>query len=246
MKRYRYIKLMLMFLFLLLPAHGGAAGERPECVVLLHGLARTEKSMARLEGHLQQRGFHVVNSGYPSREKDIQTLSIDTIHQAARECAQVNSVKTHFVTHSMGGILVRYYLERHELPGLGRVVMLSPPNKGSEVVDKLKTFTVFKWLNGPAGQQLGTDKKSIPNTIGPPYYEVGIITGNKSLNPILSLLITGKDDGKVSVERAKLLGMKDFLVVPNTHTFIMNDKKVIEQVIYFIAHGRFDRKSMPQ
>jgi hypothetical protein len=151
--------------------------------------------------------------------------------------------KINFVTHSMGGILVRYYLENYEVPHLGRVVMLSPPNQGSEVVDKLKESPIFQWINGPAGQQLGTDADSIPKTLGPPNYELGIITGDRSINPILSLLIPGKDDGKVSVKNAKLAGMKDFLVVHKTHPLIMNDEEVLQQVTAFLKKGMFVRKT---
>lgn len=231
---------ILLFLLLISSAPVMAV-EDTECVILLHGLARTENSMVKLELNLMNQGFHVVNTGYPSSEKDIKTLSEETINKAINECKKENPSKIHFVTHSMGGILVRYYLEIHKINNLGRVVMLSPPNKGSEVVDKLKNLSLFKWINGPAGQQLGTDKESFPNNIGPPDYEVGIITGNKTINPILSLLIPGKDDGKVSVERAKLMGMKDFMIVPKTHPFIMNSEDVINQAIFFIKNGEFKK-----
>ena len=241
MNRYLNKTLGIAFIVLLMDVHTAPSNEGPECVILLHGLARTEKSLLKIERYLKKHGFYVVNIGYPSREKNIQTLSIETINQATIECAKVNAAKINFVTHSMGGILARYYLEVNKMHNLGRVVMLSPPNQGSEVVDKLKDFAFFKWLNGPAGQQLGTDKDSLPNKIGPPYYEVGIITGDKSINPILSLLISGKNDGKVSVEKAKLMGMKDFLVVPKAHPFIMNDENVIKQAAYFIANGKFDK-----
>jgi triacylglycerol lipase len=241
MNKYLCKSLSIVLILLLICIHTGIAGEEPECVILLHGLARTENSMLKLERHLEKHGFHIVNIGYPSRKKNIQTLSIETISQAIIECTKGNATKIHFVTHSMGGILVRYYLEVNKLHNLGRVVMLSPPNQGSEAVDKLKDLELFKWINGPAGQQLGTDKESLPNRIGPPDYEVGIITGDKTINPILSLLIPGEDDGKVSVERAKLLGMKDFLVVHKAHPFIMTDENIINQVIYFIEHGMFEK-----
>ncbi|MBN2435001.1 MAG: alpha/beta hydrolase [Spirochaetes bacterium] len=214
------------------------------CVILLHGLARTESSMNKMEQALINEGYHVINKGYPSRSKEIQPLSEETISNAINECVKFKPGKIHFVTHSMGGILVRYYLDKNRIKNLGRVVMLSPPNRGSETVDKLKSFPPFNWLNGPAGQQLGTGSKSIPNQIGSPDYEVGIITGDRSINPILSLLIPGDDDGKVSIERAKLAGMKDFIVVHNTHTFIMSDKDVIKQVIYFIRNGLFDKSTI--
>ena len=150
--------------------------------------------------------------------------------------------RVHFVTHSMGGILVRFYLANHRLVNLGRVVMLSPPNQGSETVDKLANMPGFGWLNGPAGQQLGTDENSLPNRLGPADFELGIITGNRSINLILSTMIPGPDDGKVAVERAKLAGMADFLVVPHSHPFIMKKPLVIEQTQFFLEHGRFRRE----
>ncbi len=215
-----------------------------DCIVLLHGLARTEKSLSRLEEHLKKEGFCVVNFPYPSREKTIEELSAQTIPRVYEACRKLSTGKIHFVTHSMGGILVRHYLEKKHIPNLGRVVMLSPPNHGSEVVDKLKNFRFFKWLNGPAGGQLGTDAGSIPNQLGQPYYETGIITGDRSINLFLSLLIPGKNDGKVSIESAKLEGMKDFLVVHKSHPFIMNDEKVFRQIVSFIKKGKFDTQQI--
>ncbi|MCP4117728.1 MAG: alpha/beta hydrolase [Desulfobacteraceae bacterium] len=236
-------KIMILFL-LFLPAlcHGAAiAAEPPECVVLLHGLTRTEKSLSTLEGHLKNNGYCVVNLGYPSRKKPIQELSVMAIPAAIEQCRAHDAGRIHFVTHSMGGILVRYYLEHNDVPDLGRIVMLSPPNKGSEAVDKLKDTAVFKWLNGPAGDQLGSGPDSLPKSLGPAGFEVGIITGDRTVNPILSLLIPGKDDGKVSIESARLQGMKDFLVVHRTHPFIMNDETVLKQVTYFLKNGVFHR-----
>ncbi len=119
--------------------------------------------------------------------------------------------------------------------------MLSPPNKGSEVVDTLGETWLFELVNGPAGKELGTDRSSMPLTLGAADFEVGIITGSRSVNLILSLMIEGRDDGKVSIENAKLNGMKDFMVLPSTHPFIMKNKTVIEQTIYFLHHGVFQK-----
>jgi len=141
----------------------------------------------------------------------------------------------------LGGIVLRYYLKENQLHNLGRVVMLSPPNQGSELVDNLRDNILFKIVTGPSGQQLGTASSSVPITLGPVDFELGIIVGNRSLNLILSHLIPGEDDGRVSVERSKVEGMADFLIVPQAHPFIMNSPEVIEQTVYFLEHGRFLR-----
>jgi triacylglycerol lipase len=227
---------------ILLAISGASASDKgPGCVVLLHGLARSENSLLKLEQNLKKNGFCVVNKGYPSRENTIEELSVNAIPAALDKCQEMDGGKVHFVTHSMGGILVRYYLTHHDVPNLGRVVMLSPPNNGSEVVDKLRGTGIFEWINGPAGDQLGTDADSLPNRLDAPDYEVGIITGDRSINPILSILIPGKDDGKVSIENAKIEGMKDFLVVHTSHPFIMNDEDVFQQVLFFLKNGEFNR-----
>lgn len=216
-----------------------SATETTECVILLHGLARTDASMGKMGDDLKANGYRVINVDYPSRKETIEVLAVKYIDQAVERCRDSPVKRIHFVTHSMGGILIRYYQSKKPLEELGRVVMLSPPNQGSEVVDKVGKLPGFYALNGPAGQQLGTDVRSLPNQLGPVHYPVGVITGNKTINPVLSLLIPGEDDGKVAVERARLAGMSDFLVVPYTHTMIMRREKVIQQTRYFLWHGRF-------
>ena len=242
MKTWHPALIVTMLLSIILPTCKCTAGQGPECVVLLHGLARTERSLRKLDNHLKKRGYCVVNIGYPSRKKTIEELAETAIPSAIKKCDAYGAKKVHFVTHSMGGILVRYYLAHNSLPRLGRVVMLSPPNKGSQIVDKFGGSWCFKWMNGPAGRQLGTDKDSLPNKIGPPYYEVGIIAGDRTINFFLSLLIPGKDDGKVSIENAKLEGMRDFLIVHKSHPFIMNDPQVLDQVAAFIEKGAFTKQ----
>ena len=142
----------------------------------------------------------------------------------------------------MGGILVRQYLSQHEIPGLHRVVMLGPPNKGSEVVDKMGDVPGFDFINGDAGMQLGTDELSVPNALGKANFDVGVIAGTRSVNLILSYLIEGEDDGKVSVENTKLEGMNDHIVMSVTHTFMMRNKKVIAQALYYLKNGQFNRE----
>lgn len=217
-----------------------------ECVILLHGLARTAQSMSAMEEALTAQGYRVLNVDYPSREKNIEELATTVIPQRIRECNAEKWDKIHFVTHSLGGILVRYYFAHNKLANLGRVVMLSPPNKGSEVIDKLRNIPGFYFLNGPAGQQLGTGATSIPNQLPPVDYDVGIITGDRSINFILSTFIEGDNDGKVSIERAKVAGMQDFLVLHHTHPFIMQADDVIQQTHNFLKHGKFHHERVTE
>ncbi|MCW8825777.1 MAG: alpha/beta hydrolase [Gammaproteobacteria bacterium] len=210
-----------------------------ECVILLHGLNRNARSLSEIEQALTKAGFVTVNQDYPSTRYCIEKLSQDTITRALLKCPKGG--KVHFVTHSMGGILVRDYLHRYAIKNMGRVVMLGPPNKGSEVVDKLRRYPGFKILNGPAGMQLGTKEKSVPKRLGSVNFETGIIAGAHSINPILSTMLPKPNDGKVSVENTMINGMSDHLILPVTHPFMMNNRVVIEQSIHFLKQGGFKK-----
>ncbi len=218
--------------------------SKVECVILLHGLGRTSNSMDSMSEGLEEAGYSTVNLDYPSRKSSIETLALETIPAGLAECHAIEASKTHFVTHSMGGILLRYYLLIHPIENLGRVVMLSPPNRGSEVVDFLRDWELYKWYHGPAGQQLGTGSDSLVMTLGPVDYPVGIITGDSPafFDFWLKDMIPGPGDGKVSVERSKVDGMRDFLVLHYSHSFIMEKTDVIEQTIHFLINGNFNHQ----
>jgi triacylglycerol lipase len=210
-----------------------------EAIILLHGLARTSRSMNKAGKLLATYGYKIINVDYPSRKYNIEILARDAIVPALKQCASKDIIKIHFLTHSMGGILIRYYLSAHRIDKLGRVVMLAPPNQGSEVVDKLAGWPVFNVINGPAGLQMGTNKNSLPNMLGPVNFPTGIIAGDKTVNPLLSRLFLEANDGKVSVSRTQVQGMQDFIVMPYSHPFIMQRVAVIEQALHFIQQGYF-------
>ena len=211
-----------------------------EIVVLLHGLFRTSKSMRTVERSFKDAGYAVANVDYPSTRHPIEKLS-EMVYKEIEPLTKEYD-RLHFVTHSMGGIITRCLFKTY--PGkipVGRVVMMAPPNKGSEIVDWLGWLWLFKLLNGEAGRQLHS-KRGLPTRLGPADFEVGIIMGDKkNINFIFSPLLPGPNDGKVTVESAKLEGMKDFLLMPASHAFIMHNNTAIEQAKFFLEHGEFDR-----
>jgi triacylglycerol lipase len=211
-----------------------------DCVVLLHGMARSARSMRRMAEALAESGYAVVNEGYPSRKHGIAILAPLAIEPALMECRrQREHGRIHFVTHSLGGILLRYFTARHTLDDIGRVVMLGPPNQGSSAADKWRGFPGFGWLNGPAGFELGTGKDSVPRALGKPTFEFAVIAGDRSIDPVTSLMLEGPDDGRVTVAETRLEGMRDFRVVHTSHAFMMRNREVIDLTKAFLANGRF-------
>jgi hypothetical protein len=215
---------------------------RPEAVVLLHGMGRSALSMKRIEWTLARHGYAVTNLSYPSTRFAVEDVVRRHLTPVLDSLQSVSPARVHFVTHSLGGILLRALLAERAIHGLGRIVMLGPPNRGSEIADALKPWRIYRWLTGPSGQQLGTGRMDLPQTLAEPDCEVGIIAGDRSLNPVLSRLLPRPHDGKVSVASTRLKGMSDFLVMPHTHTWLPWRRPVIRQIVAFLKTGRFERR----
>ncbi len=211
-----------------------------ETVILLHGLARTSRSMMSVKRHFEGEGYAVINIDYPSRELTIQEIAERYLKPAVLE-AQEDSEKIHFICHSMGAIILRYYLQHTSINKIGRVVMMAPPNGGSELIDILKKSRIARWIVGPAGCQLSTEKNSLVKQLGEINIPTGVIIGNWSWNPFFSLFISGPDDGKVSIESSKLPGMQEQLIICTSHTFIMRNRDILQKSTRFLRNGSFSK-----
>lgn len=213
-------------------------------MILLHGLGRFRQSMRRIEQYLKSLGYSTINLAYPSTTKMIETIAETHLARAVETCEKQGAGKIHFVGHSLGGLIVRQYLQLHSMPTGSRLVMLSPPNQGSELVDLLIRIPLYRWITGPAGQEIGRGPESVVHRLKPVEIDVGVIAGNRSINLLVSAFMDGPDDGTVSVKSTMLPEMRDFIIVSNTHTFIMRDPLVMRQIAHFLRHGRFDHSGM--
>jgi hypothetical protein len=207
--------------------------------MLLHGMARTANSMKPLAKDLRRAGYRISNIAYPTRPYDIDGLVDRYVRPAVAACG--NDRPVHVVTHSLGGILIRRFMQDGELPPDSRIVMLAPPNRGSEVADHVRHWPLYRWMMGRVGQQLGTGADSIVHRLKPIGVEVGVIAARRSIQPWFSRLIPGEDDGAVSVASTRLVEMRDFVVVDSSHTLMMFNRQVRRQVRHFLQEGCFLR-----
>lgn len=237
------------------PAPAGQAAPPPaapaDTVVLLHGLGRGPASMARLARALRRDGYRVLNLGYPSRTLPIERLASEWLpaQLAAHDITPADTPRLHLVTHSMGGIVVRAWVAGGHAPAnLGRVVMFAPPHQGSALVDRIGDWWLFRVATGVNGRRLGTrGPEAYPTTLGPwrSPAQLGIIAGDRTLNPLFSAWIPGPDDGKVSIAATRLEGMTAHRVVPVSHTWLQTRREPIAQVRSFLATGYFATPAQP-
>ena len=208
-------------------------------VVLLHGISRTALSFRKMQLALGRAGFTTVNLDYASRSKALEALAED-IHPAIQHFTDRIDGSVHFVCHSMGGLLARVYIARHRPKHLGRVVMLGTPNSGSEIADRLKNIGIYRAFFGPAGQQLGTQRDAAIEALLPPIdYPVGIIAGNRSIDPVAGTMLPKPHDGRVSIANTKLEGMTDHVVVDTAHPWLVRNSVAVAQTIAFLQDGAF-------
>jgi pimeloyl-ACP methyl ester carboxylesterase len=213
--------------------------------VLLHGIGMQGYVMKRLENALTTAGYRVVNVSYPSREMPFEKLAGEYLPAQLLAHDVARAPRLNFVTHSMGSLLVRKLIQEARPANLGRVVMIGPPNHGSTAADEAKQSALLSEFMGENLARLGTGENSIVSTLGPANFEVGIIAGEVAINPVFGDVLQGKNDGAVTVESAKLEGMRDFIVVPYSHTVMLWRDEVITQAVTFLREGKFTHAEPP-
>ncbi|WP_143735584.1 alpha/beta fold hydrolase [Microbulbifer mangrovi] len=223
----------------LLEKEGGSDTAAKACVILLHGITKDSSSMRSIEHALQAQGYHTVNLDYPSRSNPIEVLAGEAIPQGLAACKEADTGELHFVAHSMGGLLVRYFYDRRDVSGVSSVVMLGTPNQGSRLGNFLSCIPWIKDLNGPAGKQMGVDRNSIPNRMGPVHFPLGVIAGTRTFNPLFAAIISGNDDGRVGLPSTYVEGACTRVTYPLTHDNLTDDQRVIDQVVAFLNTGSF-------
>ncbi len=208
-------------------------------VVLLHGLWRSMESMDSLASVLYEQGFDTLNIPYPSFRKDLPALTQEVNQILDHYLDKGEAV--HFVTHSMGGIILRCLLsQKNSHFSLASSVMLAPPNQGSEIIDWLQGKVVGRAVLGPGGMRMST--RDISKWV-PAFNEqipLGVLMGNRPLIPFFKKLLSEDNDGIVSAQKGKLDDGEEFKILPVDHTLIMTDSRVSEAVIHFLKRGNFD------
>ena len=213
-----------------------ADADQRELVVLMHGLGRSNSAMWLLASRLEKAGYEVHRVGYSSLNKTPQQIT-ENITKQINDCCNNGERKVNFVGHSLGGLLIRAYLQDNQVSELGRVVLIGTPNQGTPVVDHYRESWWMDWL-GPTTAALGTGQQGLAATLNRPYYPVGVIAGNKE-KPGHEHILPGKDDGLVTVESTRLEGMSDFIVLNTSHSYMRYDEDVARQTVSFLRTGRF-------
>ncbi|CAM2929935.1 esterase/lipase family protein [Legionella worsleiensis] len=201
-----------------------------ELIILVHGLMRTSMSMSLLKAFLEHQGYTVYSYSYPSPSHSIHEHSLSLQSYIDKLAKNYPGVTIHFITHSLGGIIVREALAQipdEQRKNMGFLIMLAPPNQGSSLAKlSLKILPAIAYFIKPLAE-LSSDPSSYVHRVPIPQMKIGIIAG--------------RFDAKVPPSSAKLNGTPEFVVINSTHTFIMNDFKAQKLILNFLEQGSFNK-----
>ena len=208
-------------------------------VILIHGLGRLKSSMTKLEKAFIDADFDVVNWSYSSTKLNITEIAHKLYNVVKLNSETYNNV--FFVTHSLGGIVVRRMMKIFNMKNLNGIVMIAPPNNASAFARWILKYPIIKTIMGPAGQEL-MDQQYIEKICEVPKSGVMIIAGTKCLNInnpnswISQTVLKRPHDGTVTVEETKLPNMEKFITVKASHTFIASNSDVIKETVEFLKN----------
>jgi len=226
--------------FAALEAGGRIEPVRGPTVIVLHGLGEGRDSMKPLVAHLRTTmNATVLTFGYASTKAAIAD------HGRAL-AAVVTGLPTaesiSFVGHSLGNLVVRSWMAQAreaELARVNRMVMLGPPNQGSDLAKMAAKVWVLAALSDGAARDLVVDWHKVAPTLPAPQCPFGIVAGGKGDGAGYSMLLDGDDDAVVRVDETRLDGADDFLLVPVHHAAMMKHPAVQQAVSSFLTTGRF-------
>lgn len=208
-------------------------------VVLLHGLGRSPFAMKPLAWQLERAGLRALNVGYTAARRPLAETITHIVERLDAELAHVKG-PVHFVTHSLGGILVRAYLAARPRAG-ARIVQLAPPNQGARIAEALRSVAIARGILGQTLHDLGIEAEGAPRLRLPRLegVDVGVIAGGRGGPRGFGPWLPEDNDMVVCVRETWLPEACDWILVPRLHTFIMNAKDVHENVLTFLRDGRF-------
>ncbi len=201
-----------------------------QTVVCVHGFMRGRGNFTKLARVFEKKGHHVFNWSYPSRKKYIEEHGEALVQELKRLAQETPGKPISFVTHSMGGLVLRSALNHPECPEEaknGRAVLIAPPNQGSILARRLWNLKLLRWIMGDkSGKQL----REVPSGHFPDEMPVLVIAGRAGFN----FLIPGKNDGKVSVEETRLSTPHEHVTVWAGHSWICSSPSVIHRALSFV------------
>lgn len=212
--------------------------EAREHVILVHGYGRSARAMKTMERRFVARGYVVHTMDYSTLTRSIEEVQRE-ISSEIDQVLKNHPHKTHFVGHSLGGLLVRAYLGTRKVHRLGRVVTLGSPNRGTPAVDYLERKWWFR-LIGSAAQALRTSGSQFLSSLPRPTYPLGVIAGRAQRPFVRGAVFEGAHDGLIPLESTKVKGMQDFCVLNVNHTALRYHRDVFIQIEHFLKRGHFD------
>ena len=227
-------------------ADGRLPPPRAETVILLHGLGEGRDSMQPLAAHLRRSlDATVLTFGYASVRADIDAHGRAL---AAVVSGLPAAKRISFVGHSLGNLVVRRWMAiapRADLARVHRMVMLGPPNQGSDLARMAaRIWGVADTAEGAARDLLVEWPRVAPG-LAVPACPFGIVAGGKGDEAGFSTLLAGDDDAVVRVAETHLPGADDFLLVPVHHAAMMRHPAVQRATHDFLTTGRFPAAARP-